>query len=510
MASSDKRRAATSSHAARSSASSRSSSIIAPPPRAQLGNPPPSSSSPGPENDGNDAGSIKEGSIKEKESAAALLKEKDDKIAELKRGLLEVEAEFARQVERLSQNESETAAFWQAKHSNLNQQFLRTDTELRLLRAEIDVREGEREELKEGWDLLKREIKARDDEIRRLRGDLVGLKKWLSTNTRSDEQESDDLFGSDMTRLGNGLQEWAIKHFRRAKLDLSKASQPVVHELSQLVPMYQELASTAKLPLLQSIISAILVEMIFSAYFVGLSKEQATQFQRTEECLASLSGDENANQWRATTLTMIRKEATQKLQGETNAITEDVISKGNRILGSITDANTTDARDQALRVLVTSSIDLARRMGIGTSSSCVPGQREQYFATRPAVAASRNLEASQNALIRVHRLTELAATEVDVMTNPSLMVPAIRGWADLKRTVGWGHGENPDNLRLCDQLCPVLSYCIRVKGRKPGKAQWRWVATCACITPRYEPTIAARPASQTCTPTAGLDANVAA
>lgn len=242
MTSSDKRRgaaaAANNNSSIRSAASSRSSSIIAPPPRAQLGS---SSASTSSAADNDDASSIREqreGSIKEREGSikdkdyssasgsggasssttTALLREKDEKIAELKRGLVEIEAEFARQVERLSQNESETAAFWQAKHSALNQQFLRTDTELRLMRAEIDVREGEREELKEGWEILKREINARDDEIRRLRTDLMGLKKWLSTSTRTEEQESDDLFAGDMARLGNGLQEWAIQHFRRAKI----------------------------------------------------------------------------------------------------------------------------------------------------------------------------------------------------------------------------------------------------------------------------------------------------
>jgi hypothetical protein len=53
--------------------------------------------------------------------------------------------------------------------------------------------------------------------------------------------------------------------------------------------MYAELAKTSKLPLLQSIISTILVEMVFDAYFVGLSKEQASKLKQTEECLESLS-----------------------------------------------------------------------------------------------------------------------------------------------------------------------------------------------------------------------------
>lgn len=77
-------------------------------------------------------------------------------------------------------------------------------------------------------------------------------------------------------------------------------------------------------------------------------------------------GDESANQWRAITLTMIRKEAPQKLQAETIAVTEDVISRANRILDSITitEAYATEARDQALRVLVSSSVDLARRLSV--------------------------------------------------------------------------------------------------------------------------------------------------
>lgn len=257
MGSSDKRRggsgSSTTSHAnnnalrssASTSRSSNSSSVIAPPPRAQLGSRP-SSPPPGTDNDGGKpnhnsgsrggSGGIDSDRIsiastiskennatiaaREKEAAAAQqLREKDDRIAELQWELVQLEAEFARQVELLSQNESETAAFWQAKHSGLNQQFLRTDTELRLLRAEVDVRDAEREELKEGWDVLKRELRERDDEVRRLQALNRGLKEQVSTSTRAyHEQTSDDQFGDDMARLGNGLQNWIIVHFRKAKI----------------------------------------------------------------------------------------------------------------------------------------------------------------------------------------------------------------------------------------------------------------------------------------------------
>lgn len=134
-----------------------------------------------------------------------------------------MEREFHRELDKLSQNESETATFWQAKHSALNQQYLRTDTELRLLRAEVEVREGEREELREGWEVLRRELKERDDEIRGLRGQVRGLKEWVSNSTRTDGQECDEVFGDGMARLGNGLQNWVIVNFRKAKISKSSS-----------------------------------------------------------------------------------------------------------------------------------------------------------------------------------------------------------------------------------------------------------------------------------------------
>lgn len=151
----------------------------------------------------------------------AMLRDRDERIAYLEREMETMEREFTKELDKLSQNESETATFWQAKHSTLNQQFLRTDTELRLLRAEVDVRTAEREELREGWEVLRRELKERDDEVRGLRGQVRGLKEWVSTSTRTDGQTSDEVFGDGMTRLGNGLQNWVIVNFRKAKLSTS-------------------------------------------------------------------------------------------------------------------------------------------------------------------------------------------------------------------------------------------------------------------------------------------------
>ncbi len=238
----------TSSSAAAATSTPAKGSVISPPPRAALSgtstptpdqhrsrtnstsgsasNPskdaPPGSS--GHSASGNSAGGIiSNGAGGPPASAAAtqhLLREKDARISHLEREMDIMEGEFQRELDKLSANESETAAFWQAKHSALNQQFLRTDTELRLLRAEVEVREAEREELKAGWEVMRRQLRDRDEEARILKGQVRGLKEWVSTSTRSDgqTQTSDEVFGEGMARLGNGLQNWVIVNFRKAKI----------------------------------------------------------------------------------------------------------------------------------------------------------------------------------------------------------------------------------------------------------------------------------------------------
>lgn len=53
--------------------------------------------------------------------------------------------------------------------------------------------------------------------------------------------------------------------------------------------MYEELALTSKVHLLQSIVSAVLVEMVFDSYYVGLSDEAMGQFRQMEKLLSSFS-----------------------------------------------------------------------------------------------------------------------------------------------------------------------------------------------------------------------------
>ncbi|CAG9980639.1 unnamed protein product [Clonostachys byssicola] len=382
--------------------------------------------------------------------AAAALRDKDERIAHLEKEMGIMEHEFQKELDKLSQNESEMATFWQAKYSALNQQFLRTDTELRLLRTEAEVRELEREELRKGWEVLRRELKQRDDEIRGLRGQVRGLKEFVSTSTRTDDQTSDEVFGEGMTKLGNGLQNWVIVNFRKAKMDLGKADEATMTELGDLVPMFEELVHTSKVHLLQSIVSSILVEMVFDTYYVGMSKEQRNSFREMEQLLLSFTAaDEAVNQWRASTLSLIRREAPHRLSEETSACVEQVISRINRLLDAITTQtssssssssttatnNTSENRDNALRVLVNNSIELARLLAV------------------------------QKAILRVH--TPTIVPHQRTLFEPSTM-----------EDIG---GEDEDTLAERDISCVAFPGLIKQGDESGGHLQYRNVITKARV-----------------------------
>ncbi|KZL79876.1 hypothetical protein CI238_02330 [Colletotrichum incanum] len=373
----------------RSSNSSSAANIIAPPPRAHHA-PASSSASPNPEDAAAAAPRSSSKDAKDKESrqkeasggtstgagntsSGSSAKDKDARIAHLERELEIMEREFTRELDKLSQNESETAVFWQAKHSDLNQQFLRADADLRLLRQEAEARDADR-------DALRREAAE-------LRAQVRGLKEFVSTSTRTSGQTSDEVFCDGMVRLSNGLQNWVIVNFRKAKLDISAANEDVREELGRLVPMYADLEPSAKVHLLQSVVSRVLVDTIFNSYFFGLPREQAEQFKTMEQTLSSyVDSPEAINNWRSTTLVLLHREAEDKMQTQTSAATDRVVARVNRVLDAIvTDAPpATDARDAALRALVVSAADLARQLAVQKAvfrvfvPDIVPHQRTRF------------------------------------------------------------------------------------------------------------------------------------
>lgn len=163
----------------------------------------------------------------------------DKKIAELETTLESLSTVYSREVGMLSQkltNELEKSQFWQSKHSLLNQTFLKADTELRLLRHEVSTHQhahqqlegrvvdlmGERDQAVQKWSEKASELRAREEEVRLLKGQVRGLKSWVSSSSKMDEQVTDEAFGERMQRLGNGLQNWVITNFRRVKIGMSE------------------------------------------------------------------------------------------------------------------------------------------------------------------------------------------------------------------------------------------------------------------------------------------------
>lgn len=151
--------------------------------------------------------------------------------------------------------------------------------------------------------------------------------------------------------------------------------------------MYEDLAATSKVHLLQSIVSRLLVELVFDAYFVGLPNGAAQQLSQVETLLTSFAAPgEFINQWRSLTLTILKKDAGKKLEKETSAFTDDVVRRVNALLNPITNTTSTEARDQGLQALVQSAIELSRLLAVQKAvfkvvmPDIVPHQRTMFDA----------------------------------------------------------------------------------------------------------------------------------
>ncbi|KAH6621371.1 hypothetical protein B0J18DRAFT_224804 [Chaetomium sp. MPI-SDFR-AT-0129] len=319
------------------------------------------------------------------------LRERDLRIASLERELALMESEFIRELDKLSTAESETAAFWQGKCAVLEERVAGLLSQgagaggvqvgvgggngvggghgscTRELELEAEARE-----FRGAWERAQNILDQKEGEMAELKAQVRGLKEWVSVSTRADGEArmSDEVFGEGMAKLGNGLQNWVLVNFRRAKIDLSGADEATISELARLVPMYEELASTSKINLLQSAVSRLLVELVFDAYFVGLPADVAAQIKQVEGFLSSASSPESINQWRSLTLTILKKDATANennknlLEHETAAVIHTVISHVNALLDPLTHTRSNDTRDQGLQALVTSAVELSRLLAV--------------------------------------------------------------------------------------------------------------------------------------------------
>lgn len=107
------------------------------------------------------------------------------------------------------------------------------------------------------------------------------------------------------------------------------------------------------------------MDSIFNCYFVGIPDNRATELRNMEQYLSSVTDDVGSvNQWRSSTLAILKKEALDKLRPATEGLVTNLVNRINSILESISDIQRSESRDQSLRSLLNSSIDLARLLRV--------------------------------------------------------------------------------------------------------------------------------------------------
>lgn len=109
---------------------------------------------------------------------------------------------------------------------------------------------------------------------------------------------------------------------------------------------------------------------------------------------------ESMNQWRSTTLAILRKEAPRILQTETASLVESVTRSVNRILGSISDVQSSESRDQSLRALISNAIDLSRLLRV---------QKAIFSITMPSI------EAHQRTMFDSETMEDLGGEDEDTL-----------------------------------------------------------------------------------------------
>lgn len=78
----------------------------------------------------------------------------------------------------------------------------------------------DRDSFRDAYNEAMREVRGKEEEVRKLQGQVRGLKSWVSSSSKVDEQIADEAVGERMQRLGNGLQNWVITNFRRVRIGM--------------------------------------------------------------------------------------------------------------------------------------------------------------------------------------------------------------------------------------------------------------------------------------------------
>ena len=228
----------------------------------------------------------------------------------------------------------------------------------------------ERDSLRGKYEAARAAAQDKDDEVELLRKQVQGLKQWVSSSGRTEGQVTDSAIRTSVSDLAAGLQNWVLKNFRRSKLKPVEDIEADMREvLDELCPTWESILKTgaAKVHLLQSMISRLLVNKIFGSYFVGLPQAQEEQLRSFEECLRRNSRDEaDVNQWRSATLGALNKESLiEKFKWRTEEVVDEVSGEIMLLLKGITiNELSSEQVLTSLKILITEAIARHRTLRV--------------------------------------------------------------------------------------------------------------------------------------------------
>ena len=131
--------------------------------------------------------------------------------------------------------ETDEKMFWVRKHQEAHRNSYKLEGEVQMLqtklvdrdilwKAELERKHSylllEHERCRDGYHTAQKAVQEREEEVRELRQQVFGLKRNISTWTKTEGQITDDVFMEKIRSLGHDLQNWTISNFRKARIGM--------------------------------------------------------------------------------------------------------------------------------------------------------------------------------------------------------------------------------------------------------------------------------------------------
>ena len=132
--------------------------------------------------------------------------------------------------------------------------------------------------------------------LARLQEQHEQLKASAAQNSQGPAQITDTEVAEEMSKLSQDVQNWVTNNFKKSRIDFEKLEKAgdskELKQIKKAVPRYREAAEKAKLPFLQALVSARLMDEVWEDEFYpgmpGLIEEHETKEETTRGGLGYL------------------------------------------------------------------------------------------------------------------------------------------------------------------------------------------------------------------------------